>query len=119
MRIKKGFTLKELLVVISIMALLIAILLPILRQAKGRAQAFVCKNNLRQIGVAADLYAQVFNSYVPRGEQGKKTWFIHFMPYLSEKPGSSNVPLSVIGKPTSCILFFGKRFSGSFFLSSA
>lgn len=83
---KSGFTLIELLVVISIIALLMAILLPVLQRAKGQAKAVFCKSNMRQIGIAANLYANAWDSYVPRGEQGKNTWFIRFMPYLSEKP---------------------------------
>ncbi|MCC6579488.1 MAG: prepilin-type N-terminal cleavage/methylation domain-containing protein [Phycisphaeraceae bacterium] len=55
-RIKAGFTIIELLVVISIIALLIAILLPALQGARERGRAIVCANHLKQLGVAEQLY---------------------------------------------------------------
>jgi prepilin-type N-terminal cleavage/methylation domain-containing protein/prepilin-type processing-associated H-X9-DG protein len=52
-----GFTLIELLVVISIIALLIAILLPSLAAARRTARDLACLSNLRQVGVAMEVYA--------------------------------------------------------------
>ncbi|MHC4205172.1 MAG: type II secretion system protein, partial [Planctomycetota bacterium] len=56
-----GFTLIELLVVIAILSLLIAILLPVLNQAKHHARRAACTGNLRQIGVAIHMYAEDFS----------------------------------------------------------
>jgi prepilin-type N-terminal cleavage/methylation domain-containing protein/prepilin-type processing-associated H-X9-DG protein len=53
----RGFTLVELLVVIAIIAILVALLLPALSRAREAARTSRCKNNLRQIGIAIQMFA--------------------------------------------------------------
>lgn len=71
------FTLVELLIVISIIAILASLLLPTLNQAREKARGAVCVSNLKQIGIAFAQYGNDYNGWYPRSftlASGTYTW---------------------------------------------
>lgn len=91
--IRVGFTLVELLVVITIIAVLVSMLLPVITRAKAAARSVQCNNNLRQLAVGMSLYVmearayQGFYTYFSLPEQGKGTFeaaatIVRWLPYL-------------------------------------
>ena len=87
----KGFTLVELLVVISIIALLLAILMPALGKAKKQGQTIVCGAHVKQWGLAWMMYAQDYNGKFFEGmlAAGEDTlddwWFSKLWPYAKSE----------------------------------
>jgi prepilin-type N-terminal cleavage/methylation domain-containing protein len=98
---RKGFTLIELLVVIAIIAILAAILLPVLRSAQQKAYTTICMNNCRQLGIAAMLYNGDYKDDYPYGADVTSTagitapsaWDMLILPYVgtSTNSGASKV----------------------------
>ena len=90
---RRGFTLIELLVVIAIIAILTALLLPAVQQAREAARRTACKNNLKQIGLAVHNYLAAVKRFPPSycAVPGVTTtvggqWSIHarVLPYLEQ-----------------------------------
>ena len=97
---RRGFTLVELLVVIAIIGILIALLLPAVQAAREAARRGTCTNNLKQIGVALQSYADAFGRYPINGvlnDEVGNGWSLlgsehmRLLPYLEQQQMYGNI----------------------------
>jgi prepilin-type N-terminal cleavage/methylation domain-containing protein len=99
---KPAFTLIELLVVIAIIAILAAILFPVFAQARDKARQATCVSNMKQIGLAMNMYVQDYDETFPilpwNGQVfgagfdatalpyvTRFTWIAQYQPYIKNK----------------------------------
>jgi prepilin-type N-terminal cleavage/methylation domain-containing protein/prepilin-type processing-associated H-X9-DG protein len=80
-RSSRGFTLIELLVVIAIIAILAAILFPVFAQAREKARQITCTSNLKQVGLAWQMYTQDYDERTPLWFAGPLTVRDLLQPY--------------------------------------
>ncbi len=87
MKQSKAFTLVELLVVISIIALLVSVLLPALGRARESARATVCLANMRSMAISSTMYAEDNDGYFPHAvhtNQGQGSWVDSIQSYTDQ-----------------------------------
>lgn len=90
---QNGFTLVELLVVITIIGILIALLLPAVQAAREAARRMQCANNFKQVGLALQNYHSAKNCFPPGnfdratkpGAPGWWSWSVYLLPYIEQQ----------------------------------
>jgi prepilin-type N-terminal cleavage/methylation domain-containing protein/prepilin-type processing-associated H-X9-DG protein len=98
----RAFTVVELLVVMGILAVLTGLLLPSLSRGRGLAQATACLGNLRQVGIALQVYVPDNDDRMPlmRDRPLDSATTNESLPALPGLPGPELVLSNVLGHPT-------------------
>lgn len=115
----------ELLIVVAIIAILAALLLPALQGARDSGKTAYCANNLRQIVVAAHLYADDNRGYFPDAAEpvSAMSWMELISQYLHVKPASIPGPGvkrgAIYGHPLLCPATTGDPWAGDAYSGSA
>lgn len=106
---RSAFTLTEMLVVLGILAVVMAILLPVLFGAREKARGATCLSNMRQLSLGLTLYAQDSDGYFPTHVEASKVatpdWDLQVLPYAHDRGvfhcPSCPVPASWVTGPYS------------------
>lgn len=105
----RAFTLVEMLVVIGVIAILAAILLPSLSKAKERARNSQCLSNVRQLGVAIQLYAADSDGFPYSADtRTDSTWFTSIATYYNSDYALMSCPTFKGSRPANQALSFSK-----------
>ncbi len=99
---RRGFTLVELLVALAILALLVALVLPAIQAAREAARRTFCANNLRQLGLALNQYADLHQSFPPGSTARGYSHLASLSPFLEQSALFNQLNLG-LHAPVACL----------------
>ncbi|MBN2182140.1 MAG: type II secretion system protein [Sedimentisphaerales bacterium] len=88
---RRAFTLIELLVVIAIIALLMGILMPALNRVKEQGKRVVCLNNLKQMSISWNLYADDYDNKIVNGNTGTNRSWVSYSVSDTERENKESI----------------------------
>jgi prepilin-type N-terminal cleavage/methylation domain-containing protein/prepilin-type processing-associated H-X9-DG protein len=99
---RTGFTLIELLVVIGIIGILMSMMMPALSRAKAKGNRIACVNNIRQLNLAATMYAGDHDNEYPRRLHLTNAWMFALKPYYGNNNASKQTNSASTSKILKC-----------------
>lgn len=97
----KSFTLIELMLVITVIAVLVSLLMPAINKAKNTAKMIRCSANMKQIGLAVNSYTDDYQGWMPFNDVAPGTsYYFKASPYLCGKTDSLWTYFASMGKST-------------------
>jgi prepilin-type N-terminal cleavage/methylation domain-containing protein len=95
--IRRAFTLIELLIVLSIIAILIGLILPAIQLVRESAVRTMCQNNLKQLSLACINYHGAYNTLPPNGTV---SFYVQILPFIEESTNNGSAPIKIAVCPS-------------------
>lgn len=93
---RRGLTITELIIVLSIISILLALLLPAVQTARERARETVCKNNVYQINLAIAHFAEAHKQLPTATSMGRiGGWMLEILPFIEQQNLEQAVPFGL------------------------